>query len=185
MSCFLRNKLSNIFHTWSRKCNFCTRCCCGPTWAMSVDVLWEGLARQWFALGGHGGYGNFCALAWAEACSGSHPPLWSPAWLLWISLDILNILGKGRGLLQLIHTQKCWDERREQILSPLQARSAAAFDPTHKKGVGQGRDPQAAPSLGGSAVDSALAPASWAGFCHLPGPRNHSYPAPLLMQTRF
>lgn len=76
---------------------------------------------------------------------------------------------------------------RDQILFPLQARRATAFDPTHSKGVGQERDPQAAPSLGGSAVDSALAPASWAGFCHLPRQWNHSHPgaAPLVMQTRF
>lgn len=80
------------------------------------------------------------------------------------SLGALDIFGHPkyfregwRGFLQLIHTQKRWDETREQILFPLQDRRATAFDPTHKKGVGQGKDPQAAPSLGGWAVDSALA----------------------------
>lgn len=95
----------------------------------------EPLAHHGFALGGHGGYDNVF-VSWpglrlvqglskafsareprgeAEGGAGSQPPLWSPAWEPWGSLDILHILGRGRGFLQLIHTQKCWDEMRDQI----------------------------------------------------------------------
>lgn len=171
---------------------------------MSVDVLehlWEGLAHQWFPLGGHGGYDNFF-VPWpglrlvqglSKALSAKEPhgeaeggtgsqfgcSFWASFWVPVQSLDILHILGRGRGFPQLIHTQKCWDEKRDQILFPLQARRGTVLHLTHRKMVAQ-RDPQAAPSLEGSAMDSA-------GFCHLPRQRNHSHPAvaPLVMQTRF
>lgn len=173
MFCLPWNKLSNIFHTWLGKCHCCMRC-----WLLLPhlsNVCW----RPWAPLrrfssseicfGGSWGFWQlFCVLAWAEACSGApqrflcRGATWDrlPVWVPWRSLDILHILGRGRRFPQLIHTEKCWDEKRDQILFPLQARRATASDPPHKKGVGQGRDPQAAPSLGGSAVDSAAGQAS-------------------------
>lgn len=167
-------------------------------WLLWPNVCWcPGTPLRRFSsseicFGGTWGFWQlFCVLAWAEACSGSQQRLpcqgatWDrlPVWVPWLTLDILHILGRGRRFPQLIHTQKCWDEKRDQILFPLQARRATASDPPHKKGVGQGRNPQAAPSLGGSAVDSA----SWAGSCNLPRQRNHSHPpvAPHMMRTRF
>lgn len=127
---------------------------------MFVDVLehlWEGSAHQWFLLWvDMGDMETFLCpgLGWGLIRVSASPVV--------SSLGVLDIFGhpkyfrEGKGLLQLIHTQKCWDGTREQILFPLQVRRATAFDPRHKKGVGQGKDPQA-PSLGDSAMDSALA----------------------------
>lgn len=126
---------------------------------MSVDVLehlWEGLTHQWFPLGGHGGYDNFF-VPWpglrlvqglSKALSAKEPhgeaeggtgsqfgcSFWAPFWVPVQSLDILHILGRGRGFPQLIHTQKCWDEKRDRILFPLQARRATVLHLTHRKG---------------------------------------------------
>lgn len=125
-----------------------------PCLWMSLSAFEKASLISDAGLGGHGGYDNDF-VPWprlklvqglskgfsakephgeAEAGTGSQPPLWPPVWAPWIPLKILNNLGRGRGFLQLIHTWKCWDKMRNQILFPLQARRATALTPHTAKG---------------------------------------------------
>lgn len=126
-------------------------CPWAPLRKFSLSVIYFG--RTW------GIWKLFCALAWAEACSGSQQSLlcqgvtwrgrrWDrlPVWVPWVSLDILHISARGKGFLQLIHAQKCWDEKRDQILFPLQGHS---IWPHRQERGGTGKGPWSCPIPGG------------------------------------
>lgn len=103
----------------------------------------------------------FCVLAWAEACSGSQQSPLCPGAMWrgrggtgssqncgvhlapWMPLDIPNILGRGRGFLQLIDTQKCWDERPGFISSA----GHSIWPQTYERG-GTGKGPSGCPIPG-------------------------------------
>lgn len=205
MSCFVFPEIrSAIFPCLVKEMLLLYWCCYGPIWGMCW-CPWETLRR--FSSSGicfgwtWGIWKLFCVLAWAEACSGSQqsplcperrgrggtgsqPALCTPARAPWMPLDIPNILGRGRGFLQLIHTQKCWDETPGFISSAGQE-GHSIWPQTWERG-GTGKGPSGCPIPG---VQLWILPCT----CQLgrllqsPRQRNHSHPAlaPLVMQNRF